>query len=120
MEKHQVLCHRPCHHLRGAVVSTGFQLLETVFPELHPLSKLAANLAGVSVGGFIMVLAFLRDSRVDEERERATLQAERAEFQPDAVLDRIRRLEELNGIGIGSANGKGATADDVEKTNRGE
>ena len=55
------------------------------------MSKLAANLAGVSVGGFIMVLAFLRDNRVDEERERATLQAERAEFQPDAVLDRIRR-----------------------------
>lgn len=91
----------------GAVVSTGFQLLESEFATIHPLSKLAANLAGVSVGGFIMVLAFLRDNRVDEERECA-----------DVVLDRIRRLEELNGIG--SANGKGATADDVEKTNRGE
>ena len=78
------------------------------------MSKLAANLADVSVGGFIMVLAFLRDNRVDEERERATSQAERAEFRPDAVLDRIRRLEELNG----SANS--ATADGVAQTNRGE
>ena len=132
----------------GAVISTGFQLLESEFAAIHPLSKLAANLAGVSVGGFIMVLAFLRDSRVDEARERAdeerkradqailradeatlradraTLRAERAEaelermrteFQPDAVLDRIRRLEELNGISNGSTAGSanGATADDV-------
>ena len=132
----------------GAVVSTGFQLLESEFAAIHPLSKLAANLAGVSVGGFIMVLAFLRDSRVDEARERAdeerkraneerdradraTLRAERAEaelarmrseFQPDAVLDRLRRLEEINGISNGSAKGNpnGAAADDVEKTNRGE
>lgn len=122
----------------GAVVSTGFQLLETVFPEIHPLSKLAANLAGVSVGGFIMVLAFLRDNRVDEAREReneerkradqaiqraerATLRAERAEaelermrakLQSDEVLDRIRRLEEINGISGGGANGNGAAADD--------
>ena len=137
----------------GAVVSTGFQMLETVFPEIHPLSKLAANLAGVSVGGFIMVLAFLRDNRVDEAREReheerkradqaiqraerATLRAERAEaeleraeaelermrseFQPDVVLDRIRRLEEINGISGGGANGNGAAADGGGRASKGE
>ena len=64
-----------------------------------------------------MVLGFLRDNRLDEERkrtdlereraDRALLRAERAEaelerlraqFQPAAMLDRIQRLEELNGI----------------------
>ena len=30
----------------GALVATGFQLLESLFPEFPPLSKLAANLSG--------------------------------------------------------------------------
>lgn len=57
--------------LTGSVVSTGLQLLESSFPEIHPLNKLFANLSGVTLGGVIMVLAFLRDSRVDQERKRA-------------------------------------------------
>ena len=119
----------------GAIVSTGFQLLEAEFPNIHPLSKLAANLSGVSVGGFIMVLGFLRDSRLDDERKRTDLERERADraisraeraeaelerlraqFQPAAVLDRIQRLEELNGI----ANANRAAADGAEQANRGE
>lgn len=119
----------------GAIVSTGFQLLEAEFPNIHPLSKLAANLSGVSVGGFIMVLGFLRDSRLDDERKRTDLERERADraisraeraeaelerlraqFQPAAVLYRIQRLEELNGI----ANANRAAADGAEQANRGE
>lgn len=126
----------------GALVSTGFQLLEAEFPNIHPLSKLAANLSGVSVGGFIMVLGFLRDNRLDEERkrtdqereradqailraDRATLRAERAEaelerlraqFQPAAMLDRIQRLEELNGI----ANARRSDAANREQVIGGE
>lgn len=118
----------------GALVSTGFQLLEAEFPNIHPLSKLAANLSGVSVGGFIMVLGFLRDNRLDEERkrtdlereraDRALLRAERAEaelerlraqFQPAAMLDRIQRLEELNGI----AGADRADANGADSANRG-
>ena len=119
----------------GAIVSTGFQLLEAEFPNIHPLSKLAANLSGVSVGGFIMVLGFLRDSRLDDERKRTDLERERADraisraeraeaelerlraqFQPAAVLDRIQRLEEINGI----ANANRADADGADQANRGE
>ena len=57
--------------LMGSLVSTGLQLLESLFPEIHPLNKLFANLSGVTMGGVIMVLAFLRDNRVDQERKRA-------------------------------------------------
>ena len=57
--------------LTGSLVSTGLQLLEISFPDIHPLNKLFANLSGVALGGVIMVLAFLRDNRVDQERKRA-------------------------------------------------
>ena len=70
--------------LAGSLISTGLQLLESLFPEIHPLNKLAANLSGVTLGGVMMVLAFLRDSRVDEERRRAEnaqLEAKNAQEQ---------------------------------------
>ena len=59
----------------GAVVSTAFQLLGDQFPVGHPVSAMAANLSGMSIGGLIMVLGFIRDSRVEEERKR-TAEAE--------------------------------------------
>ena len=55
----------------GAVVSTAFQLLGDQFPVGHPISAMAANLSGMSIGGLIMVLGFIRDGRVEEERQRA-------------------------------------------------
>ena len=64
--------------LTGSLVSTGLQLLESLFPEIHPLNKLFANLSGVTMGGVIMVLAFLRDNRVDQERKRADRYQEEA------------------------------------------
>ena len=64
--------------LTGSLVSTGLQLLEGSFPEIHPLNKLLANLSGVTMGGVIMVLAFLRDNRVDQERKRADRYEEEA------------------------------------------
>ena len=64
--------------LTGSLVSTGLQLLEGLFPEIHPLNKLFANLSGVTMGGVIMVLAFLRDNRVDQERKRADRYEEEA------------------------------------------
>ena len=70
--------------LAGSLISTGLQLLESLFPEIHPLNKLAANLSGVTLGGVMMVLAFLRDSRLDEERRRAEnaqLEAKNAQEQ---------------------------------------
>ena len=124
--------------LAGALVSTGFQLLEGIIPEIHPLNKLVANLSGVTFGGVIMLLGFLRDKRLDDERKRtataeaavktahaevktaqneaktaqeeaaqqrlraeraeAELQRLRAEQDADSIAERLRRLEELNGI----------------------
>ena len=124
--------------LAGALVSTGFQLLEGIIPEIHPLNKLVANLSGVTFGGVIMLLGFLRDKRLDDERKRTAtaeaavktahaevktaqneaktaqeeaaqqrLRAERAEAElqrllaeqdADNIAERLRRLEELNGI----------------------
>ena len=98
----------------GSLVSTALQLLAAEFPTGRPVSTLAANLPGVTVGGLIMVIGFLKDSRVQQERERADRERERADQEREradraiAELDRLRteyeaaakaliqRLEELN------------------------
>ena len=51
----------------GVLVSTGLQLLEAQFPMGHPAGILAANLSGITLGGLIMVIGFLRDSRLVQE-----------------------------------------------------
>ena len=61
----------------GAVVSTAFQLLGDQFPVGHPISAMAANLSGMSIGGLIMVLGFIRDGRVEEERKRTEEERQR-------------------------------------------
>ena len=77
--------------LAGALVSTGLQLLESLFPEIHPLSKLAANLSGMTLGGVMMLLAFLRDNRYDEERRRA----ENAQFEAKNAQEQAKTAQEL-------------------------
>ena len=57
--------------LVGSLASTALQLVESSLPVGHPASTLAANLSGVTIGGIIMVIGFLRDSRLEEERRRA-------------------------------------------------
>ena len=124
--------------LTANLITTGLNLLENLFPEIHPLNQIITSLSGVTLGGVIMVLGLLRDSRLDDERKRTKsaeeaaksaqedaksaqeatksaqeeakqqrIRAERAEAelahlrsenQFAAVLDRLRRLEELNGI----------------------
>ena len=61
----------------GSLVSTALQLLAAEFPTGHPVSTLAANLSGVTVGGLIMVMAFFKDQRVEEERKRVDAERER-------------------------------------------
>lgn len=124
--------------LTANLITTGLNLLENLFPEIHPLNQIITSLSGVTLGGVIMVLGLLRDSRLDDERKRTKsaeeaaksaqeevksaqneaksaqeeakqqrIRAERAEAelahlrsenQFAAVLDRLRRLEQLNGI----------------------
>ena len=99
----------------GSLVSTALQLLAAEFPTGHPVSALAANLSGITVGGIFMVIGFLKDNRVQQERERADRERERADQEREradyaiAELNRLRteyknatkaliqRLEELNG-----------------------
>lgn len=61
----------------GSLASTALQLLAAEFPTGHPVSTLAANLSGVTVGGLIMVMAFFKDQRVEEERKRVDAERER-------------------------------------------
>ena len=57
--------------LIGASISTALQLLQAYLPIGHPVGALAANLSGVILGSIIMIVGFLKDSRLDQERKRA-------------------------------------------------
>ena len=114
----------------GALLSSGFQLLGDQFPAGHPAGTIAANLSGVTIGGLIMAMGFLKDSRVEEERKRTEAaearavaaearaerdreRADRANERADRILERyeaatavlIQRLEEQNGAGKNQAGG---------------
>ena len=81
----------------GALLSSAFQLLGDQFPVGHPIGAVSANLSGVTIGGLIMVLGFLRDSRVEEERKRADAaeaRAEAAEARTQQERERVDRLLE--------------------------
>ena len=77
----------------GVLVATGFQLLEALFPDLHPLNKLAANLSGVSVGTMIMVVGLIRDKRVDDARKETNKQRQRADKAEAAIAKANRDAE---------------------------
>ncbi|MCY3690392.1 MAG: hypothetical protein OXI54_14820 [Chloroflexota bacterium] len=81
----------------GAVVSTAFQLLGDQFPVGHPVSAMAANLSGMSIGGLIMVLGFIRDGRVKEERQRtadAEARAQEATIKAATATAQLERERE--------------------------
>ena len=65
----------------GALLSSGFQLLGDQFPVGHPISTVAANLSGVTIGGLFMVMGFLKDSRLEEERQRTEEERKRTEAE---------------------------------------
>ena len=77
----------------GVLVATGFQLLESLFPEIHPLNKLAANLSGISVGTVIMVVGLIRDKRVDDARKETNKQRQRADNAEAAIAKATREAE---------------------------
>lgn len=110
----------------GALLSSGFQLLGDQFPVGHPISTVAANLSGVTIGGLIMVLGFIRDSRVEEERKRTAEERKRAEAAEaraaaaearvqeereriDRVIERYEAITESLIKRLGGRNGNGAT-----------
>ena len=110
----------------GALLSSGFQLLGDQFPVGHPISTVAASLSGVTIGGLIMVLGFIRDSRVEEERKRTAEERKRAEAAEaraaaaearvqeereriDRVIERYEAITESLIKRLGVRNGNGAT-----------
>ena len=78
----------------GALLSSGFQLLGDQFPVGHPASTIAANLSGVTIGGLIMVIGFLKDSRLDEERQRTEAERKRTEAERQRAADAEARAAE--------------------------
>ena len=109
--------------LIAELVTTGLQLAGGYFPANHPVAILVGNLSGLTLGGVIMVIGFLKDNRVEQERQRTEQERQRADAaevraqqereradlllaelletrkNQDAALDaRVRRLEErVNG-----------------------
>ena len=72
----------------GALLSSIFQMVGDQFAVGHPISTVSANLSGMSIGGLIMVLGFIRDGRIEEERKRtvaAEARAQQAEAKAAAV-----------------------------------
>lgn len=88
----------------GALVSSAFQLLGDQFPVGHPISTVSANLSGVTIGGLFIVMGFLKDSRVEEERKRTAQERKRteeerkraaaAEARADAAEARVQQERE--------------------------
>ena len=90
--------------LTGASTSTALQLLQAYLPIGHPLGALAANLSGVTIGTIIMVIGFLKDNRLDQERKRAD----------DAIAEAAVATAKASGLpkplAQFSKNGNGPTA----------
>ena len=63
----------------GALVSIGSQLVGDQFAVGHPISITSANLSGMTIGGPFMVMGFIRDGRIEEERKRTEEERKRAQ-----------------------------------------
>ena len=77
----------------GALLSSTFQILGDQFPVGHPISTVSANLSGVTVGGLFMVIGFLRDGRVEEERKRTEEERKRTEDERKRTAAERQRAE---------------------------
>ena len=77
----------------GALLSSAFQLLGDQFPVGHPISTVSANLSGVTIGGLFMVMGFLRDSRVEEERKRTAEERKRTEAERKRTAEERKRAD---------------------------
>ena len=78
----------------GVLLSTGLQLLEGLFPGIHPLNKLAANLSGISIGTVIMMVGLIRDKRVADAQAEANEQRQRADKAEAAITQANQKAEQ--------------------------
>ena len=79
--------------MAGALVSTGFQLVGDQFAVGHPISIMSANLSGMTIGGLFMVMGFIRDGRIEEERKRTAAAEARAKDAEGKVATAQARIE---------------------------
>ena len=77
----------------GVLIATGLQLLEGLFPGIHPLNKLAANLSGISFGTVIMMVGLIRDKRVADAQAEANKQRQRAD-KAEAAITQVNQKAE--------------------------
>ena len=80
----------------ASLVSTGLEMLPGLFPDIHPLNRLATDLSGITLGGIIMVLGFMRDTRLEEARERteaAEEETKNARAETKAAQDAIKTAQ---------------------------
>ena len=94
--------------LTGASISTALQLLQAYLPIGHPVGALAANLSGVTIGTIIMVIGFLKDNRVDQERKRAD----------DAVAQVVELRAKIAASQVEAAAAQSQVQEERERANR--
>lgn len=83
--------------LIAELVTTGLQLAGSYLPADHPAALSAANISGLTLGGVIMVIGFLKDNRVEQERQRTEEERQRTEQErqrADAAEARLQQERE--------------------------
>ena len=77
----------------AVLVSTGLQIAAGYLPAGQIASTLIANLSGITIGSIIMVIGFLRDNRLEQERQRTEQAQRRADAAEARVLEESKRAE---------------------------
>ena len=77
----------------AVLVSTGLQIAAGYLPAGQIASTLVANLSGITIGSIIMVIGFLRDNRLEQERQRTAQAQQRAEAAESRILEERQRAE---------------------------
>ena len=77
----------------AVLVSTGLQIAAGYLPAGQIASTLIANLSGITIGSIIMVIGFLRDNRLEQERQRTEEAQRRADAAEARVLEERKRAE---------------------------
>lgn len=75
------------------LISTGVQIGAGYLPDGQIISTLAANLSGITIGSIIMVIGFLRDHRLEQERQRTEQEQRRADAAEARVLEERKRAD---------------------------
>ena len=77
----------------AVLVSTSLQIAAGYLPAGQIASTLVANLSGITIGSIIMVIGFLRDNRLEQERQRTAQAQQRAEAAEASIAEERKRAE---------------------------